>query len=134
MSERLDRIERVIEASQQISLENQQASKALSRDVAELVATHKAIALENQEANEVLRQGILENKQAIKALDRDVAQMVVSHQESCRFYEQLLEKLTETQAGLVNMLSSLDEDRPTILRKLNTIEDKIDLFSGGSNV
>jgi hypothetical protein len=26
--------------------------------------------------------------------------------------------------GLVNMLSSIDEDRPTILRKLNTIEQK----------
>jgi hypothetical protein len=34
--------------------------------------------------------------------------------------------LREISRGLVNMLSSIDEDRPTILRKLNTIENKTD--------
>ena len=35
-------------------------------------------------------------------------------------------KLTDLQEGVINLLSRLDEERPTILRKLNTIENKID--------
>lgn len=35
-------------------------------------------------------------------------------------------KLERISEGLVNMLDSIDGDRPTILRKLNTIEDKTD--------
>jgi hypothetical protein len=35
-------------------------------------------------------------------------------------------KLTNLQEGMMRLLSSLDEDRPTVLRKLNTIETKID--------
>ena len=35
-------------------------------------------------------------------------------------------KSTDLQEGVINLLSRLDEERPTILRKLNTIENKID--------
>lgn len=35
-------------------------------------------------------------------------------------------KLTDLQEGMIRLLSSLDEDRPTIFRKLNAIENKID--------
>ena len=37
-----------------------------------------------------------------------------------------MEKLERISEGLVNMLDLIDSDRPTILRKLNTIEDKAD--------
>jgi hypothetical protein len=37
-----------------------------------------------------------------------------------------MEKLERISEGLINMLDSIDDDRPTILRKLNTIEDKAD--------
>jgi cobalamin biosynthesis Mg chelatase CobN len=40
--------------------------------------------------------------------------------------EAQLAELKDISRGLVNMLSSIDEDRPTILRKLNTIENKTD--------
>jgi hypothetical protein len=35
-------------------------------------------------------------------------------------------RLANTQEGIARLLDSLDEDRPTILRKLNTIEGKVD--------
>ena len=35
-------------------------------------------------------------------------------------------ELRHISQGLVNILSSIDEDRPTILRKLNAIENKTD--------
>jgi uncharacterized protein YcbK (DUF882 family) len=42
------------------------------------------------------------------------------------YQEARLEKLERISEALVNMLVSIDEDRPTILRKLNTIETKTD--------
>jgi hypothetical protein len=39
-----------------------------------------------------------------------------------------MEKLERISEGLINMLDSIDDDRPTILRKLNTIEDKADVI------
>ena len=35
------------------------------------------------------------------------------------------EILTNTQRGIATLLGSLDEDRPTILRKLNSIENQV---------
>jgi chromosome segregation ATPase len=37
-----------------------------------------------------------------------------------------VERLTTPQEGVINLLSSLDDDRPTVLRKLNTLENKLD--------
>ncbi|OUL17533.1 hypothetical protein [Nostoc sp. 106C] len=35
-------------------------------------------------------------------------------------------RLATLNEGIVNLLTSLDEDRPTILRKLTAIENKVD--------
>ncbi len=35
-------------------------------------------------------------------------------------------RLTVVQEGIANLLAVLDEDRPTILRKLTAIENKVD--------
>lgn len=37
-----------------------------------------------------------------------------------------VEKLANVQEGIANLLVSLDDDRPTILRKLSAIENKVD--------
>ncbi|MGL4617591.1 MAG: hypothetical protein ACRCZS_00800 [Chroococcidiopsis sp.] len=36
------------------------------------------------------------------------------------------EELRQATLGIANLLSSLDEDRPTVLRKLSNIETKLD--------
>jgi chromosome segregation ATPase len=44
-----------------------------------------------------------------------------------------IQRLTTLNEGVVNLLSSLDSDRPTILSKLNKIENKVDrLLSQGN--
>jgi hypothetical protein len=44
-----------------------------------------------------------------------------------------LERLTEIQQGTNNLLASLDEDHPTVLRRLMSIENKVDrLLEEGS--
>jgi uncharacterized protein Yka (UPF0111/DUF47 family) len=37
-----------------------------------------------------------------------------------------IQQLTTLNEGVVNLLVSLDNDRPTILRRLRSIEDKVD--------
>jgi uncharacterized protein YpbB len=57
------------------------------------------------------------NARAIQAMLDQAATDRLNH-------EARMQKLENLSEGLVNMLSSIDEDRPTILRKLNTIEQK----------
>jgi archaellum component FlaC len=61
-----------------------------------------------------------------QAIGRDMAQLVTTHQQSSQALNEAIIRLADTQEGVVRLLSSLDEDRPTILRKLNTIEGKVD--------
>ncbi|MEC4816055.1 MAG: hypothetical protein SAK29_22705 [Scytonema sp. PMC 1069.18] len=39
-----------------------------------------------------------------------------------------VERLTNIQEGVTNLLASLDDDRPTIFRKLTAIENKVNLL------
>lgn len=61
-----------------------------------------------------------------QATSRDVAQLVTTHQQSSIALNEAMIRLADTQEGIARLLSSLDEDRPTILQKLNTIEGKVD--------
>jgi ribosomal protein L17 len=82
--------------------------QATSRDVAQLVTAQQ------------------EMKQVAQATSRDVAQLVATQQESSRVLNEAMTRLASTQEGITRLLVSLDDDRPTILRKLNTIESKVD--------
>lgn len=44
--------------------------------------------------------------------------------------EDLIRRVNQTNEGVVNMLARQDETQPTILRKLNLIEAKVDLILG----
>jgi len=39
--------------------------------------------------------------------------------------QNVVERLTNVQKGIANKLASLDGDRPSILRKISTIENKV---------
>jgi len=40
--------------------------------------------------------------------------------------QEAMVRFADTQRGIANLLASLDNDHPTILRKLTTIENKLD--------
>jgi len=40
--------------------------------------------------------------------------------------EEAIARITTLNEGVVNLLASLDENRPTVLRKLNDLERKVD--------
>lgn len=61
-----------------------------------------------------------------QSIGRDVAQLIITQEQNSRELTQAMIRLADTQEGIARLLSSLDEDRPTILRKLNTIRGKVD--------
>jgi hypothetical protein len=65
--------------------------------------------------DEELRQLIASNARAIEAAAGERVEL-----------RQAILKLTELQQGVVKLLSQMDEDRPTILRKLTAIKNKVD--------
>ena len=81
-----------------------------------------------------LQQIVESNARSIQALaDRNAE---ISHQiedllESQKLATAEREQLRQATIGIANLLSSLDSDRPTVLRKLSTIEKKIDRILEG---
>ena len=76
-----------------------------------------------------LQQIVESNARSIQALSDRLVEITNIQEEAQEERQELrqatirLERLAE---GIVNLLGSLDEDRPTMLRKLNTIESKLD--------
>ncbi|MEL6438075.1 MAG: hypothetical protein AAFQ80_02295 [Cyanobacteria bacterium J06621_8] len=66
------------------------------------------------------------NSRAIQAMMEQRATDRLEHEERMRFLEESQRQLIQTQRGIANLVSSLNEDRPTMLRKLTAIENKID--------
>ncbi|MGL4620538.1 MAG: hypothetical protein ACRCZS_15980 [Chroococcidiopsis sp.] len=66
------------------------------------------------------------NAVAIQALTDDLVTFKLTVEENIQNARQEREELRTATIGIANLLASLDSDRPTILRKLNTIENKVD--------
>jgi hypothetical protein len=80
----------------------------------------QSIAVAQQRTQEIVDSNsrlIESNARAIQAMLDQAVTDRLNH-------EARMEKLENLSEGLINIVSSLDEERPTILRKLNTIEQK----------
>jgi hypothetical protein len=77
-------------------------------------------------SDEELRQLIQSNARAVQSMLDTMAQERLERDEKNRRLDEAIIRLTDINEGVVRLLSSLDEDRPTILRKLTTIENKTD--------
>ena len=78
---------------------------------------------------EELRQLVESNARTAQAMLDTIADARAEREElregMIRLQEAMV-RLTNIQQGVSNLLAALDEDRPTILRKLTTIENKLD--------
>lgn len=80
-------------------------------------------------ANEELQQLVESNARTAQAMLDAMTEARFERQElreGMINLQNAVEKLANIQEGVTNLLVSLDNDRPTILRKLNTIENKVD--------
>ena len=50
----------------------------------------------------------------------------LEHEQRMARLEEIQGDVARAQLGLTRLLAGLDEDRPTVLRKLNSIENKVD--------
>ena len=76
-----------------------------------------------------LQQIVESNARSIQALSERIAELIHVQEEAQEDRRELREatiRLERLSEGVVSLLGSLDEDRPTMLRKLNTIENKLD--------
>jgi hypothetical protein len=68
-------------------------------------------------------QAMLDQAATDRLRDEERAQ---EHQERAQQHEERMARLESISLGLVNLSSSIDEDRPTILRLLNSNNNKLD--------
>lgn len=76
-----------------------------------------------------LQQIVESNSRSIQALGDRTAEILLAQEEAREERQELRQatlRLTELVEGLANLTASLDDDRPTILGRLNRIENKID--------
>lgn len=99
--DRLDRIERILESVAQKTDSNALAIQAL---------TQKTDS----------------NARAIQAMAEQQATDRLKHEENIVVIRDAIQQLTKVEQGLANMMVGIDENQPSILRKLNSIENKVD--------
>jgi hypothetical protein len=73
-----------------------------------------------------LQQLVASNARAIQAMLEQQETTRLRHEEQMNEIRQAMLRLARVEEGLVNMMVSIDEDRPTVLRKLTSIENKVD--------
>ncbi len=73
-----------------------------------------------------LKQLVESNARAIQALGDQISELTHDLHRLARDSQAERAELRQATIGIANLLSSLDEDRPTILRKLSTLENKVD--------
>lgn len=88
--------------------------------------------------DEELKQLVESNARTIQAMLEQQATDRLKHEERMSRLEQksielqdAIVQMTRIENGLARMLGSLDEDRPIILRRLMSIENKIDRLIEG---
>ena len=99
--DRLDRIEAIVEATS---------------------ANIDRLSQELQETKQIANS----NSRAIQAMLEQQATEQLKHEEAMAQMRDIMKRVVETQSGLTRILINHDEDRPTILRRLMNIENKVD--------
>lgn len=90
----------------------------------ELQVSQRESQEELKEFKEEVRTIVRSNDRTIQALLDQAATDRLKREEERIYHETRMERLEHISEALANMLVSVDEDRPTILRKLNSIEQK----------
>lgn len=114
-SDRLDRIERILE-------------RLAERDEITAIRIERlSLRTEENERNiQALNQA---TQTMIRQMDADRLQREeekAEHQLRMRELEEIQRTMAQTQAGLTRLLTAMDDDRPTVLRRLMAIENKVD--------
>ncbi len=97
---------------------NSNSSDRLDR----IEALLESVAQRQQETERIVQS----NSRAIQAMMEQRATARLEHEQRMARLEEIQGDVARAQLGLTRLLAGLDEDRPTVLRKLNSIETKVD--------
>ena len=99
---------------------NENSSDRLDRIEAIVESNSRAIqAMMEQQATDRLR-----HEERMARLEENL----IETRQNLIETRQLIARMAETQSGLTKILINHDEDRPTILRRLMAIENKVDIL------
>jgi acetyl-CoA carboxylase carboxyltransferase component len=73
-----------------------------------------------------LQQLVASNARTIQSMLEQQETTRLRHEEQMDELRQAMFRLARVEEGLINMVVSIDEDRPTVLRRLASIENKVD--------
>jgi hypothetical protein len=73
-----------------------------------------------------LQQLVASNARNIQAMLEQQETTRLRHEEQIDEIRQAMLRLERVEEGLINMVSAIDEDRPTVMRRLMSIENKVD--------
>jgi hypothetical protein len=73
-----------------------------------------------------LQQLVASNARTIQAMLEQQETTRLRHEEQIDEIRQAMLRLERVEEGLINMVSAIDEDRPTVMRRLMSIENKVD--------
>jgi acetyl-CoA carboxylase carboxyltransferase component len=73
-----------------------------------------------------LQQLVASNARTIQAMLEQQETSRLRHEEQIDEIRQAMLRLERVEEGLINMVVAIDEDRPTVLRRLTSIENKVD--------
>ena len=73
-----------------------------------------------------LQQLVASNARTIQAMLEQQETSRLLHEEQMNEIRQAMLRLASVEEGLINMMVSIDRDRPTVLRRLVSIENKVD--------
>jgi predicted nucleic acid-binding Zn-ribbon protein len=90
-----------------------------------IAANNEAITASNERLTRT-EQLLDSAARSIQALGDDIAELRLTVREGFEQSSEERAQLRQATLGIANLLASLDSDRPTILRKLNAIENKVD--------
>ena len=123
---RLDRLLTGLEATKAIANSN-------SRAIQTLIDQQATFQVRHEETIAELRANINSNSRSIQAMMEQETTNRLRHEEAMAKQDERLSRLEEVssrlievQRGMARMLGNHDEDRPTILRRLMSIENKVD--------
>jgi tetrahydromethanopterin S-methyltransferase subunit G len=73
-----------------------------------------------------LQQLVASNARTIQAMLEQQETSRLRHEEQIDEIRQAMLRLERVEEGLINMMVSIDDDRPTVMRRLMSIENKVD--------
>jgi hypothetical protein len=125
-------IQGILSSQQQLQLSQQQLQLSQQQFQSEMVEL-KAVADRALQTADRAAQVADSNGRAIQAmLDQAVTDRLLheernrQHEERNRQHEERMRRLEAMSEGLINLSTAIDEDRPTILRLLNSNNNKLD--------